>query len=57
MKLVKSRWEDFAIPARENRPGRRLYTLTATGHEAAEAARVAERAKALKRSRRKLAPA
>ena len=24
MKLVKSRWEDPEIPARENRPGRRL---------------------------------
>src|SRR5213082_3103187 len=27
MKLLKSRWEDPQIPARENRPGRRLYTL------------------------------
>jgi len=57
MKLVKSRWEDRAIPARENRPGRRLYTLTAAGQQAAEAARAAERAKARKRPRRKLAPA
>src|SRR4051812_26039049 len=57
MKLVKSRWEDPAIPARENRPGRRLYTLTAAGEEAAEAARVAEQAKRPKRARRKLAPA
>src|SRR5438105_875069 len=28
MGLVTSRWEDPAIPARENRPGRRLYTLS-----------------------------
>src|SRR5262245_22384241 len=57
MKLVKSRWEDPEVPARENRPGRRLYTLTATGQEAAENARAAERAKSRKRSRRQLAPA
>ena len=31
MGLLTSRWEDPAIPARENRPGRRLYTLTAAG--------------------------
>src|SRR3954469_18354248 len=29
MGLLESRWEDPAIAARENRPGRRLYTLTA----------------------------
>ncbi len=29
MGLLQSRWEDPEIPARENRPGRRLYTLTA----------------------------
>jgi PadR family transcriptional regulator len=57
MKLVKSRWEDPHIPARENRPGRRLYTLTTAGQEAAEAARAAERARARKRPRRRLAPA
>jgi PadR family transcriptional regulator PadR len=57
MNLVKSRWEDPEIPARENRPGRRLYTLTALGQEAAEAARPVERAKARKRPRRKLVPA
>jgi PadR family transcriptional regulator PadR len=57
MKLVKSRWEDPEIPARENRPGRRLYILTAAGQEAAEAARAAERTKARKRPRRRLAPA
>ena len=57
MKLVRSRWEDPAIAARENRPGRRLYELTAAGQEAAAAARAAERAYARKRPRRKLAPA
>jgi PadR family transcriptional regulator PadR len=57
MNLVKSRWEDPQIPARENRPGRRLYTLNAAGHEAAESARAAERAKPRKRPRGKLAPA
>ena len=57
MKLVKSRWEDPEIPARQNRPGRRLYTLTALGEEAADAARTADRAKARKRARRKLVPA
>ena len=31
MGLVKSRWEDPDVPASENRPGRRLYTLTALG--------------------------
>lgn len=29
MGLLQSRWEDPEIPARENRPGRRLYALTA----------------------------
>jgi DNA-binding PadR family transcriptional regulator len=57
MKLVRSRWEDPAIAARENRPGRRLYALTAAGQAAAEAARAAERSKTRKRPRRKLAPA
>jgi hypothetical protein len=31
MGLLTSQWEDPMIPARENRPGRRLYTLTAAG--------------------------
>lgn len=55
MQLVTSRWEDPAIPARENRPGRRLYMLTALGDAALEDARrtVDEPA----RSRRRLAPA
>lgn len=31
MGLLVSAWEDPAIPARENRPGRRLYQLTPAG--------------------------
>ncbi len=54
MGLLTSRWEDPAIPARENRPGRRLYTLTALGDAALAAARSAEEPA---RARRGLAPA
>ena len=39
MGLLLSRWEDPAIPARENRPGRRLYTVTAEGERAVDEAR------------------
>jgi DNA-binding PadR family transcriptional regulator len=56
MGLLRSRWEDPAIPARENRPGRRLYTLTAPGDVALGEARAAEAA-ARRRTRRRLAPA
>ena len=35
MGLLTSRWEDAEIPARENRPGRRLYRLTPEGRRAA----------------------
>lgn len=38
MGLLTSEWEDPQIPARENRPGRRLYQLTPLGEEAARAA-------------------
>src|SRR4051812_38831107 len=42
MGLVASRWEDAMAAADENRPRRRLYSLTAAGEEAvAEAARAA----------------
>jgi PadR family transcriptional regulator, regulatory protein PadR len=34
MGLLSSAWEDPAIPARENRPGRRLYSLTRCGVDA-----------------------
>jgi DNA-binding PadR family transcriptional regulator len=54
MGLLTSRWEDPAIPARENRPGRRLYTLTALGDAALAAA---HRAEGPARARRRLAPA
>lgn len=57
MGLVESRWEDPAIPARESRPARRLYTLTALGETAADEARRAQIAAARKRPRRRLAPA
>lgn len=54
MKLMQSRWEDPAIPARENRPGRRLYTLTASGVAAvAEARRAAAERSRHRRPRRK----
>ena len=56
MGLLISRWEDPHVPARENRPGRRLYTLTALGEAAADEARRAEPA-VQKRPRRRLAPA
>ena len=56
MGMLHSRWEDPAIPARENRPGRRLYTLTAPGDAALREARTAEAA-ARRRTRRRLAPA
>ena len=59
MGLLESRWEDPAISARENRPGRRLYTLTASGATAARQAldeRSAAAAVVRKRPRR-LAPA
>lgn len=56
MGLLTSRWEDPQIPARENRPGRRLYQLTALGVTAASDVRAREDAK-LKRLRRRLAQA
>jgi len=39
MGLLASHWEDPAIPARENRPGRRLYAITDAGEAAVRAAR------------------
>jgi PadR family transcriptional regulator, regulatory protein PadR len=52
MGLLESCWEDPAIPARENRPGRRLYTLTSAGEAAAGDARRVARSASPKRSRR-----
>ncbi len=44
MGMLESRWEDPAISARESRPGRRLYRLTAAGETAVREARRARRA-------------
>jgi len=52
MGLLESRWEDPAIPARENRPGRRLYTLTVAGETAVAETRRASATSSRKRSRR-----
>ncbi len=53
MGLLESRWEDPRIPARENRPGRRLYELTADGEAAAREARKAAAPKTVRRAIRK----
>lgn len=58
MGLLESRWEDPEIPARENRPGRRLYTITGAGEAAVREARAGvNRAKPHRRLRRRQAPA
>ena len=64
MGMLESRWEDPEIPARENRPGRRLYVLTAAGEAAVRdaASREVEQTAAAgwvggKRPGRKAAPA
>jgi PadR family transcriptional regulator, regulatory protein PadR len=57
MGLLQSRWEDPEIPARENRPGRRLYTLTAAGELAAREASTGRGVKLPRRTRRRIAPA
>lgn len=46
MGMLLSRREDPAIAARESRPGRRLYTLTAAGEAVAAHARQEAKAKA-----------
>jgi len=56
MGLLESRWEDPDIPARENRPGRRLYVLTAEGQAAAREARLVS-ARKPKRTVRRPVPA
>ena len=56
MGLLHSRWEDPAIPARENRPGRRLYALTSDGEAAVRSAR-ADAIIAVAPRRRRQAPA
>src|SRR5688572_6941089 len=57
MGLLQSRWEDPVIPARENRPGRRLYTLTAAGEVAMQEAQKAAPETAPRRLRRRPASA
>lgn len=57
MGLLESRWEDPQIAANENRPGRRLYSLTGAGEETLAVQRKVAAAKAPKRARRKLVPA
>jgi DNA-binding PadR family transcriptional regulator len=56
MGLLESRWEDPEIPARENRPGRRLYKLTAAGESVARERALAD-ASSARRVRRRLASA
>ena len=57
MGLLKSRWEDPRIPAAENRPGRRLYSLTALGESVASDNAIPVKPASRKRLRRKWAPA
>ncbi len=57
MGLLDSRWEDPEIPARENRPGRRLYRLTPLGEEMVQESRHAEAERTPARVRRRLRPA
>ena len=57
MGLLESRWEDPQIAANENRPGRRLYSLTGAAEETLAVQRKIAAAKAPKRARRKLVPA
>ena len=47
MGMLESRWEHPEIAAREKRPGRRLYRLTAPGEAAVRAARRARSAMVL----------
>lgn len=57
MGLLQSHWEDPQIPARENRPGRRLYALTAAGEAAAQDARQTAATQVRKRAARRPVPA
>lgn len=57
MGLLASRWEDPEISARENRPRRRLYTLTAAGETTVQQAQAAEQEKAAEPLRRRPASA
>jgi DNA-binding PadR family transcriptional regulator len=57
MGLLESHWEDPEIPARENRPGRRLYALTAAGESIARDAATAQPTRPRRRLRRRPATA
>lgn len=58
MGLLASRWEDPAVPARENRPGRRLYTLTASAETTLrDAQRTVDAKASSRRLRRRPLPA
>jgi DNA-binding PadR family transcriptional regulator len=57
MGLVRSQWEAPEIAATERRPGRRLYTLTALGVEAAEQAAKAATNRPTTSRRRRWQPA
>lgn len=57
MGLLQSRWEDPEIPARENRPGRRLYSLTGKGEEVIREQGNTARIKRATRGNRRLRPA
>lgn len=57
MGVLESRWEDPEIPARENRPGRRLYSLTGKGEAIAREHSRTLRAKPATRGTRRLRPA
>jgi PadR family transcriptional regulator, regulatory protein PadR len=57
MGLLESRWEDPQIAANENRPGRRLYSLTGAAEETLAVQRKLTAPKAPKRAWRKLVPA
>jgi PadR family transcriptional regulator PadR len=57
MGLLHSHWEDPQIPARENRPGRRLYVLTAAGETVAHEARQTAGEPIPKRAARRPVPA
>jgi DNA-binding PadR family transcriptional regulator len=57
MGMLRSRREDPEIAARESRPGRRLYTLTAAGEAAAIAGKKERKNKVLARRPRRLVKA
>ncbi|HJU42561.1 MAG TPA: PadR family transcriptional regulator [Vicinamibacterales bacterium] len=56
MGMLASRWENPALARRDNRPPRRLYSLTTRGRTAARAA-IAERKTRAVRTRKGWAPA